>query len=182
MAVPMDSRTYLLLTLLTVVALAGLIAFFAADTSTSASTLQLTLDQRHALGLMALAVLLMFAAYGWYNMTFVQFQGRYLFPSLIPLAIFFSLGLIEALNGRWAWWLVGGLALALIWVIAGSGLTGSPDKWAVVMIGLSLVVAIGRIFVDRHSKMAASWLVALCFLGLIVLTLASPFWFVIPYL
>jgi 4-amino-4-deoxy-L-arabinose transferase-like glycosyltransferase len=182
MAVPMDSRTYLLLTLLTLIALGGFVAFLAARSSPVEPALRLTLDQRQALGLMALAILLILLAYAWYNLTFVQFQGRYLFPGLIPLGIFFALGLTEALNRRWAWWLAGGLALALIWVIGGWGLAGGLDKWAVVIIGLALSLVVGRIVVDRYWMRSTPWVLAACYLGLILLTLASPFWFVMPYL
>jgi hypothetical protein len=31
-------------------------------------------------------------AYGWYNLQFVQHQGRYLYTALIPIAIAFALG------------------------------------------------------------------------------------------
>jgi 4-amino-4-deoxy-L-arabinose transferase-like glycosyltransferase len=182
MAVPMDSRTYLFLTLLSLIALGGFVAFLAALVSPAEPALRLTLEQGQALGLMALAILLIFLAYAWYNLSFVQFQGRYLFPGLIPLGIFFALGLTEALNRRWAWWLAGVLALALIWVIVGWGLTGGLDKWAVVLIGLALSLVVSRIFIDRHWIRSTPWLMAACYLGLIILTLASPFWFVVPYL
>lgn len=47
----------------------------------------------HPASLLALSALLTFLAYGWYNLTFVQHQGRYLFPALIPLAAVGALGL-----------------------------------------------------------------------------------------
>ncbi|MDQ7030574.1 MAG: glycosyltransferase family 39 protein [Ardenticatenia bacterium] len=45
--------------------------------------------------LLALWIGLNVLAYGWYNLTFVQHQGRYLFPSLPALALFLVLGLQE---------------------------------------------------------------------------------------
>jgi 4-amino-4-deoxy-L-arabinose transferase-like glycosyltransferase len=51
-------------------------------------------------GALALAVLASLAQYGYYNLTFVQFQGRYLFVALIPLALMFAWGW-EGL-ARWA--------------------------------------------------------------------------------
>jgi len=35
------------------------------------------------------------AGYGWYNLTYIQHQGRYLFPALAPLALWFALGTRE---------------------------------------------------------------------------------------
>jgi hypothetical protein len=47
----------------------------------------------HPISLLALSALLTFLAYGWYNLTYVQHQGRYLYPALIPLATAAALGL-----------------------------------------------------------------------------------------
>lgn len=174
MAVPMDNRTYLLLVILTLAALAGLAAFLL--------TTRLPPGQRNGLGLMGLAVLLMALAYGWYNFTFVQFQGRYLFPSLIPLGLFFSLGLAEALKQRRAGWLAGGLGLALIWVGVSSTLGGGLDKWAVLIIGLALGLSVARLWLARYRVGLTPWLLAACYAGLALLALVAPFWFVVPYL
>ncbi len=45
------------------------------------------------LSLLALSALLTLMAFLWYNLTFVQHQGRYLFPALIPLSTAAVLGL-----------------------------------------------------------------------------------------
>jgi len=44
-------------------------------------------------GLLALSALLTFLAFLWYNLTFVQHQGRYLYPALVPLSTAAALGL-----------------------------------------------------------------------------------------
>lgn len=54
-----------------------------------------TISAFHGYTLLALWVGLNVLAYGWYNLTFVQHQGRYLFPSLPALALFLVLGLQE---------------------------------------------------------------------------------------
>lgn len=138
--------------------------------------------QCQALALMALTVGLMGLGYLWYNLEFVQFQGRYLFPALIPLGLFFSLGLQEALSPRWAWWLAGGLALALGWLMVASLLSGDLDKWAVLITGLLLGLAAARAWLAPRWLVPASWLMAACYAGLALLTLVSPFWYVVPYL
>jgi hypothetical protein len=174
MAAPMDNRTYLLLAILTLAVLGGLGAWLA--------TTQLSGGQHRSLTLLALVVLLVSLGYGWYNLTFVQFQGRYLFPGLIPLGLFFAIGLHEVLNRRWAGWLIGGLALGLIGVIIFSSLNGGLDKWVTLIIGLALLGAIGRLWLPRTRTVGTMWLLLVCYAGLGLLTLLSPFWFVLPYL
>jgi hypothetical protein len=49
--------------------------------------------QRDGLVLLALTLGFVLAAYLLYNVTFVQFQGRYLYPALIPLALLVAIGL-----------------------------------------------------------------------------------------
>jgi hypothetical protein len=83
-------------------------------------------------------------AYGWYNLQFVQHQGRYLFTALIPIAIGFCLGWDEVVTPRSARILAAGLvifglviAAATLW--QGQGL----PKWplaltAAAVIGLAL--------------------------------------------
>ena len=75
-----------------------------------------TRPQADGLLLLAFAALWTAATYLGYNLTFVQHQGRYLFPALVPLALGAALGL-DWLSGwirpRW------GRALALTAVAAG---------------------------------------------------------------
>jgi len=47
----------------------------------------------HQLGLLALSAAFTLGAFLWYNLTFVQHQGRYLFPALIPLSTAAALSL-----------------------------------------------------------------------------------------
>jgi 4-amino-4-deoxy-L-arabinose transferase-like glycosyltransferase len=183
MAVPMDGRTYLLLTLLTLIAVAGLIGFWSSVFSARPKPrYELSTGSRRALGLLALAILLMVLGYVWYNLTFVQFQGRYLFPALIPLGLYFTLGLEEAFSPRRAWWLAGGLALASGWIVVSGVLGGNLDKWALLLVGLAFLLALGRAWLARRWPVPASWLMAICYGGLALLALLSPFWFVVPYL
>jgi hypothetical protein len=42
--------------------------------------------------ILTLLFLLTVAGYLYYNLTFVQHQGRYLFPALIPIGLAFSIG------------------------------------------------------------------------------------------
>lgn len=59
--------------------------------------------------------LLTVLVYVGYNLTFVQHQGRYLFPALIPISLAATVGLARWLPWTWlAEWLPAGLSLALI--------------------------------------------------------------------
>lgn len=49
--------------------------------------------QRDGLALLGVTLALVAAAYVLYNVEFVQFQGRYLYPALIPLALLVAIGL-----------------------------------------------------------------------------------------
>ena len=79
----------------------------------------LTPAQRESLILFGAVLVLVLAAYLLYNLDFVQFQGRYLYPALVPLALLVALGLrgwADLLAGRWpvaAW-----LPVAALFVLA----------------------------------------------------------------
>ena len=165
------------------IAVAGLIGFWSSVFSARPEPRYgLSTGSRRALGLLALAILLMVLGYVWYNLTFVQFQGRYLFPALIPLGLYFTLGLEESFSLRWAWRLAGGLALALGWMVVSGVLGGNVDKWALLLVGLAFLLTLGRAWLARRWPVPASWLMAISYGGLALLALLSPFWFVVPYL
>jgi hypothetical protein len=196
MAVPMDRRTYLLLALLSVMALSGLIIWLmrvllierregrseGEELAQVEPKAALSSVQQQVLILMGSTVLLILLGYGWYNLTFVQFQGRYLFPGLIPLGLFFSIGLNEILRRPWTGWLVTGLSLSLIGTAATTAFSGDLDKWAIMIIGLVLILVVGRLWIKFHWTTSNAWMLAICYAGLALLTLSGPFWFVVPYL
>jgi hypothetical protein len=53
----------------------------------------LNVIQREELLLLGAAAFLAFAAFAGYNFKFVQFQGRYLYPGLVPIGLFVAAGL-----------------------------------------------------------------------------------------
>lgn len=85
MGVPMPDTFYLAL---------GALSLFAFGGWLLSPRSREPIDRSRAV-LLALLTLSTFAAYVWYNLTFVQHQGRYLFPALIPLGLMFSIGLGE---------------------------------------------------------------------------------------
>ncbi len=92
MGVLVDSRIYDLLFLVSLAALLG-VGIYIKGLSRGSETL--TPRQRWALSILLLILLLVAASHAWYNFKFVQHQGRYLFPALIPIGLFFALGLRE---------------------------------------------------------------------------------------
>jgi 4-amino-4-deoxy-L-arabinose transferase-like glycosyltransferase len=172
MAVPIDTRIYLALRLLTILVLLGLfmrlVDSWGAWKSVSPSVLLLGCS-----GLMTLATFL------GYNLTFYQAQGRYLFPALIPLGLAWSVGLDESLhrgNAR---------TIGIVLVLA-AGLGAyrwlaqvCDSQWQMAVNGAGAAFMIARWLLPDELRplfFAAPYplLAALCAI--------SPFWFIVPYL
>ena len=84
--------------------------------------LVLTQSQSRQLTTLALLALLTLLSFIWYNLQFVQAQGRYLYSALIPISLAFALGWGFILSrreavARWTW-LVLLVALAALDVYA----------------------------------------------------------------
>ena len=143
MGVFMDARVYLLLTLLTILILAGLVWQLL---RWRRGDLHLAGFQKRGLGLLALHLALVAAAYLWYNLDFVQHQGRYFFPALLPISIFAAaglLGLFSVSGSRWG----GVAALALLGYWLGLGATfGGFDKWALLLTAMAAALLFVRAF------------------------------------
>lgn len=96
MGVPLDPRTVkILLVLSAALALSGLVALGRAWPL-------LARDQRWALGILTILGLSTFAVFVYYNLGFQQFQGRYFYSALIPLALWCAAGVREAVRGALA--------------------------------------------------------------------------------
>jgi 4-amino-4-deoxy-L-arabinose transferase-like glycosyltransferase len=112
MGVVMDRRVYAALALFSLAVVAGLALAWRRRRWNAA--------RRQQAALLAATLLATLAVYLGYNLTFLQAQGRYLFPALIPLASAVAAGLAgwaTLLFGQrsWPYWLVpAGLALGLI--------------------------------------------------------------------
>jgi hypothetical protein len=88
----LDPRIYWMLAAVSVASLVGLLRFahgLARARGEAAAT------QRVSLALLLLVLAMTSGVYVAYNLTFVQHQGRYLFPALVPIALLFCLGLRE---------------------------------------------------------------------------------------
>jgi 4-amino-4-deoxy-L-arabinose transferase-like glycosyltransferase len=95
MAVPMPDSTYLILGLISLVAVASWMGWLVEGWKVKGGRMKEPSPQAIIL---ALLVLLTLGGFIWYNFTFVQYQGRYLFPALIPIGVVFSIGLDQVLS------------------------------------------------------------------------------------
>jgi 4-amino-4-deoxy-L-arabinose transferase-like glycosyltransferase len=92
MGVLVDSRLYLLLAVFSFTVCLGLVIWLV---RVARRPELLSTFQRLALILLLLIFTLVGAEHVSYNLKFVQHQGRYLFPALVPISIAFALGLLE---------------------------------------------------------------------------------------
>ncbi len=124
MSIPLDRRIYLALLVFALFSAALFLAWWIhgrvarrqlsrqmrarADDALYSPYLLLTAQQSRALTLLAGVALFTLLAYAWYNLQFVQHQGRYLYPALIPIATACALGWSFLVSrreavGRWLW-------------------------------------------------------------------------------
>ena len=172
MGVLIDQRLYQALAALSGLALAGLVVW---AVSMWRRRKRVPAWQWVAGGLVALLALLTVASYVWYNLSFWQPQGRYLFRALPPLGLAFALGWREALRRERA------LLLSAVLVVGAAllRLLGLLPNWPLLMV-VALVVAL-----LAHRFLPAAWdslVNALPYLLLVLLTVASLFFYLVPQL
>lgn len=86
MAVPMHPFTYRVLHVLTALACIGTLYTFLSRAR------RLSREQWDSLVVLGVALLGVAGAFFYYNLKFVQFQGRYLYPALVSIALFYVSG------------------------------------------------------------------------------------------
>ncbi len=101
MSTPMPDREYLILGVMSVIALIGWIGWLAARGNPTGalrglqdarSKVSHSTQPSYGGALLSLWFVLTVGGYLYYNVTFVQHQGRYLFPALIPIGLAFAIG------------------------------------------------------------------------------------------
>lgn len=100
MSTPLPEREYLLLGVLCIVALIGWLWWLAARRRRQEAGGQSPKSTQplYAGLLLSLWLALTVGGYVYYNLTFVQHQGRYLFPALIPIGLAFAIGWWQVLD------------------------------------------------------------------------------------
>lgn len=172
MAVPMDNRVYQALLVLQLLAFCGLILWLMNDRVAD-------LKVRQSLWVMAAIILLASGILIGLNLSFVQFQGRYLFTALMPIGLFFSLGLAEAFHRKWAIPLAGVLLLWAGWIGLRAVLGDGLDKWGVLITGLSSIALLLRWWLPFEKP---AWFLTAIYAMLAGLAFVSIWWFIIPNL
>lgn len=142
MSVPMDFRVYYALALMTALALFGCVL-----------PREQVPHRKHAPGvyLLTLQFALALLAYIAYNAVFMQPQGRYLFPAVIPIAIMFAFGLYQlsqSVHTREASFVL----LAFLFLLVAYGLfRGDVKGWyAMITAIIGVVLFIVSTQTDRH--------------------------------
>jgi 4-amino-4-deoxy-L-arabinose transferase-like glycosyltransferase len=125
MGVVMDRRVYLALLLYSLGLLVGLIG---AVVAFKRAGRRLQPEQRDLAVLLAAALALAGVVYIYYNLTFVQFQGRYLYPTLAIVALCAGVALRQ-----WALWLTA-------WLPAGAARRWAA--WALPLVPIVLIAAL----------------------------------------
>lgn len=172
----LDQRLYTLLALLSLLLVLGLGVWF---WRWRRGQEVVAAWQRRGLALLGLQLALVVAAYAWYNVDFVQHQGRYLFPALLPLSLAFALGL-EGLAAGEGSRLAAVVAAALAGLIALAGLmSGDIDGWAGLMAAAAALLLAVNGWIRRVPL--AAWGVAT--LGfLILVSVYALFGAIVPQL
>jgi len=174
MGVVLDQRVYQGLTLFS-----ALIVWGAAWRLDEAVRSGLELRQRDALLLLGTSAVITLSMFLWHNFTFVQHQGRYLFPALPLLALAAAFGLERLLERRLA---VGTALLMFVLLIALSlvGLTrGDFPLWAMALVGIAIVALLSVAFIPERWR----WILVVAVLvGLVALDVWCLFGFIVPML
>lgn len=113
MGVPADERTFRIIYVLCAVVGLGLLLYCV---DVFRRQIALSSFQRSALGLLLVTLVLVMAVVVWYNLTYIQAQGRYLFPAMVTIATFFSLGASRIAPRRFSPVAFGLITLWLVWL------------------------------------------------------------------
>ncbi len=174
MSVAMDARIYQTLGVLTGVTGLGLcLAAFGQMGKEPAQREAGQLASRYVPRLLALSTVLTISGYLWWNLSFVQHQGRYLFPALIPLGLAAGVGWEKLTQARTARIAAAALVpIAILLTATGNRFTGG---WCIAVAGL--------LWLNSLLPVGRRWLLIAAVAGwLALLGVGSLFLFVIPWL
>ena len=177
MGVPIDSRLYTGLAIMTALACVGLLLRLF---SRPPARPRLARWQAAGIGLLGTSIMLSVIVFLLYNLSFVQYQGRYLFPALIPIGIFAAAGWREITRRQRCWLVAGALIAAAALTVALWLLQLRPlDKWAVALLASG-----GALFGLAACTPASwpSWLYALPYPLLLILDAVCLYHFILPAL
>lgn len=173
MGVPMHPPVYLVLAGIGLLLLAGLAGWLL-----DRRRPRLSAHGRRGLVLLALSAALTLVSYLWYNLTFVQHQGRYLFPAIAPMAVGFALALHWLADRAWGRMLLG---LGLIALPLAMGLALRRGALPLLVAGVPILLLLTLLALllpqRRHALTLGIWS---C--GMVLLNLYALFWAIVPTL
>jgi len=141
MSTPMPDREYVILGVMSIIALIGWIWWLIQRMGDEGGGMKKAFHLSPSATILALWVVLTVVGYLYYNVTFVQHQGRYLFPALIPLGLAFAIG----------WWQV----LDKIKQLSARLLSRSTRDWAPWLTQAQLIIfALVFIYLARLDLVA----------------------------
>jgi 4-amino-4-deoxy-L-arabinose transferase-like glycosyltransferase len=135
--------------------------------------------QRDALIVLGGAAGITFAMYLVYNLTFVQHQGRYLFPALPFLALLATTGWQRLLDFRFAVVTALIVGVVALFLAVGGFIVGDIPRWPLAMLGATMVgvPVLAKVPEQAHGLLIAATLLAMAGLDLLCL-----FGFIVPML
>jgi 4-amino-4-deoxy-L-arabinose transferase-like glycosyltransferase len=172
MAVPVDERIYVTLRMFTAIAAVGFV-FRVAD------VWEKHLSLSKPVTLLACSGLLTLLTYLWYNTTFYQAQGRYLYPALIPFALAWTIGIAEALRRDNIRWIGTVLAVVTVYDLYQVLFGTCGEKWKTAIHGAGAAYLGAGLILPRPLK---SLLPVVPYLFAALISAVSPFLFIAPYL
>ena len=180
---PLQQRPYWLLLLFTGLAVGGLLRFRREELPSWPPAARLGLRfLLAALGLVALEVVA-------YNLSFIQAQGRYLYPAILPIGLLLALGwsaVVEVEPGASRWsWLGFGLAFYFLWATALESvswlLAGAAAPLALHLVPLIPAWLASKVEVRRPPDSMAGIAAGALVTVLVLLDAAALLRFVAPY-
>ncbi len=181
MGVFMDGRMYTVLAVATVLAVVGLLSLPFQKLPPSFSS------AARGWAILALVLLLLSvcAAYVWYNLGFVQHQGRYLFPALLPLSLGFAVGWYALLRPLPS---LGAVVVLLVWLLgeAMRGTVGGDlNVWTLAILSgaiTALLLNLGLTLRFHRWAEPHPLVYAIPFVALALIDVAIPFMYIGPQL
>ena len=176
MGVPLDQRIYSGLALLSAMVFAGLlINLFRPGKQTD----QVPPATKRGLAILAVWALLTMLGYIWYNAAkYVQHQGRYLFPALVPWGLAYTLGLRELFRRRpWGFVALLGSIIVVLLVVGVTG--GDIPGFGIALLAAASVLLIVGGELNRRLPGATT---ALAYVGMAALAVVSLYGYVVPAL
>jgi len=179
MGVPMDRRLYVALGMVSALAVAGCALLAWRRRAAPGGEIARSQPSRYPVVLLILWLAFAAGGYLYYNISFVQFQGRYLFPALAPTGLLAVAGWRALLSRRGS-----GVGAGVSGLIAAGGAlssrwTGSFDKW---LVGAGLGTALALVIRRWLPAGWDGWPVVAILAGLAGLAGYSLFAFIMPNL